>query len=183
MSITKTARFLCYLALLFGRFPAEAQNYFTDADVDAAKRFLHDSFSPTNVNTCMVIGLVDERGSKVFTAGKLDNGTGQGANSNTVFQIASITKTFTALLLVDMVERGEMKLDDPVAEYLPESVKVPARNGKQYSLLVTDSGSNDVAVIFINPDKPAWSLFTMIPVGNGPRQMAIKAFTATQKRK
>jgi len=58
----------------------------------------------------------------------------------------------------------------------------PARNGKQYFLLVADSKSNDVAVIFINPDKPAWSLFTMIPVGIEPRQIAIKAFTATQKR-
>jgi YVTN family beta-propeller protein len=58
----------------------------------------------------------------------------------------------------------------------------PARNGKQYFLLVADSKSNDVAVVFINPDKPLWSLFTMIPVGIEPRQMAIKAFTATQKR-
>jgi YVTN family beta-propeller protein len=58
----------------------------------------------------------------------------------------------------------------------------PARNGKQYSLLVADTRSNDVAVIFINPEKPSWSLFTMIPVGIEPRQMAIKAFTAPQKR-
>jgi YVTN family beta-propeller protein len=58
----------------------------------------------------------------------------------------------------------------------------PARNGKQYSLLVADTHSNDVAVVFIDPDKPSWSLFTMIPVGIEPRQMAIKAFTATQKR-
>ena len=58
----------------------------------------------------------------------------------------------------------------------------PPRNGKQYFLLVADSKSNDVAVVFINPDKPLWGLFTMIPVGIEPRQMAIKAFTATQKR-
>ncbi len=57
-----------------------------------------------------------------------------------------------------------------------------ARNGKQYFLLVADSHSNDVAVIFINPDKPAWSLFTMIPAGVEPRQIAIKAFTIPQKR-
>jgi len=57
-----------------------------------------------------------------------------------------------------------------------------ARNGKQYFLLVANSHSNDVAVIFINPDKPAWSLFTMIPAGVEPRQIAIKAFTVNQKR-
>src|SRR5438445_453549 len=39
------------------------------------------------------------------------------------------------LQLQDLVERDEVKLDDPVAKYLPESVKVPARDGKQITLL------------------------------------------------
>jgi hypothetical protein len=47
--------------------------------------------------------------------------------------------------------------------------------------MVADSHSNDVAVIFINPDKPEWNLFTMIPTGVEPRQIVIKAFN-TQKR-
>jgi YVTN family beta-propeller protein len=65
----------------------------------------------------------------------------------------------------------------------PDAIALqPAINGKQYFLLVADSKSNDVAVIFANPDKPAWSLFTMIPVGIEPRQIAVKAFTAVQKR-
>jgi YVTN family beta-propeller protein len=65
----------------------------------------------------------------------------------------------------------------------PDAIALqPAINGKQYFLLVADSKSNDVAVIFANPDKPAWSLFTMIPVGIEPRQIAVKAFTSTQKR-
>src|SRR5207247_5960846 len=53
----------------------------------------------------------------------------------TGFEISSVTKTITTLLLQDMVERGEVKLDDPVAKYLPESVKVPARERKQITLL------------------------------------------------
>src|SRR5882762_80725 len=99
MGIIRTARLVCCAALLFAaRFPAAAQSYFTDADADGIKAFLHATFSGTNTNICLVIGLVDERGSKVFAAGKLYNGTGQGANGETVFEIASITKTFTALL-------------------------------------------------------------------------------------
>src|SRR5690349_623488 len=136
MSITTTARFVCFAALLLAaRFPAAAQHYFTDADADGIRAFLHAAFSGTNTTTSMVIGLVDERGTKVFAAGKLDNGTGQEANGDTVFEIASITKTFTALLLMDMVEHGELKLDDPVAKYLPDSVKVPARSSKEITLL------------------------------------------------
>ena len=60
-------------------------------------------------------------------------GASPEVNGNTLFEIGSITKTFTGLLLQDMLERGEMKLDDPVAEYLPKSVRVPTRNGKAKS--------------------------------------------------
>lgn len=71
----------------------------------------------------------------IFSCGKLDNGTDQDVNGDTLFEIGSITKTFTGLLLQEMVERGQAKLDDPVAKYLPESVKMPTCNGKQITLL------------------------------------------------
>jgi CubicO group peptidase (beta-lactamase class C family) len=56
-------------------------------------------------------------------------------NGDTVFEIGSITKVFTSLLLADMVVHGEVKLDTPVAQLLPASVKVPQHNGKQITLL------------------------------------------------
>ena len=37
--------------------------------------------------------------------------------ADTLFEIGSITKTFTALLLADMVVIGELKLDDPVEKW------------------------------------------------------------------
>ena len=83
----------------------------------------------------MVIGIVDAHGTRVVSCGKMDNGTDQEVNGDTLFDIASITKPFTGLLLQDMIERGEMKLDDPVAKYLPPSVRMPARNGKEITLL------------------------------------------------
>src|SRR5437867_1482737 len=134
MNITIAVRFLCVAALLLTiRFPAAAQNHFTDVDADGIKAFLGDTFRQTNA--CMVIGLVDQRGNRIFSAGKLDNGTTAEVNGDTIFEIGSITKTFTALLLLDMVGRGEMKLDDPVAKYLPESITVPTHNGKEMTLL------------------------------------------------
>jgi len=80
------------------------------------------------------------------------------------------------------IQNGKFLKSIPVGSKPDALALQPARNGKQYFLLVADSKSNDVAVVFINPDKPVWGLFTMIPVGVEPRQMAIKAFTATQKR-
>lgn len=84
---------------------------------------------------CIVVGLVQNGRSQVFAAGKLDDGTDRKADGNTVFRIGSVTKTFTALLLEDMVERGLMKLEDPVANYLPKHVKVPSHGGRKITLL------------------------------------------------
>jgi serine-type D-Ala-D-Ala carboxypeptidase/endopeptidase len=83
----------------------------------------------------IVVGMVDEQGSQVVSCGKLDNGTDQLVDGDTLFDLASITKPFTGILLQDMIERGEMKLDDAVAKYLPPSVKMPERNGKEITLL------------------------------------------------
>jgi len=46
------------------------------------------------------------------------------APENIVFEIGSISKVFTALLLAEAVEEGRAKLDDPIRKFLPESVSV-----------------------------------------------------------
>ena len=58
----------------------------------------------------------------------------QPFDGNTVFEIGSITKTFTAGILADMVRKGEVALDDPVVKYLPEGTVVPSRDGKEITL-------------------------------------------------
>lgn len=42
-----------------------------------------------------------------------------GADTDSVFQIGSVTKAFTGLLLADSAARGEVKLSDPGTDYLP----------------------------------------------------------------
>ena len=37
-----------------------------------------------------------------------------------MFQIGSITKVFTGILLAQVVINGEVKLDDPISMYLPQ---------------------------------------------------------------
>ena len=74
VNISTTIRFVCFaLLLLATQFLAMAQNGFTDAEAEAIQAFLRENFG--NNNAGMVIGLVDERGSRVLAAGKLDNGT------------------------------------------------------------------------------------------------------------
>ena len=77
----------------------------------------------------------DAAGSRLFTYGSADNADNRPLDGDTVFEIGSITKVLTALILVDMVERGEVAMNDPVANYLPSSVKVPEYKGKPITLL------------------------------------------------
>jgi CubicO group peptidase (beta-lactamase class C family) len=77
----------------------------------------------------------DAAGSRLFTYGSADTADNRPLDGDTVFEIGSITKVLTALILVDMVERGEVAITDPVANYLPASVKVPEYNGKPITLL------------------------------------------------
>ncbi len=83
----------------------------------------------------IVVGLVSGQESSIVACGNMDTTTGREVNGDTVFEIDSVTKTFTALLLQDMVERGEMKLDDPASRYLPKAVALPIRHGKEITLL------------------------------------------------
>lgn len=106
---------------------------FAETQADDINKLLRND--PTSSRAAIVVGLVDEHGPQILSAGKLDNGTDREPDGDTLFEIGSITKTFTVLLLEDMVQRGEMKLDDPVEKYLPDSVKVPRRNGKKITLL------------------------------------------------
>ncbi len=83
----------------------------------------------------IVVGVIDQKGRQVLAGGKVSlEGTAQ-PDGDTVYEIGSVTKVFTSLLLADMVEKGEVKPDDPVAKFLPANVKAPSRNGRQITLL------------------------------------------------
>lgn len=52
--------------------------------------------------------------------GKADNEKGINADVSTVYRIGSISKTFTAYLMMLLVQDGTIRLDESVAKYLPE---------------------------------------------------------------
>ena len=82
----------------------------------------------------IVVGLVDPTGRRTISYGKFGASDIRVVDADTVFEIGSVTKVFTSLLLADMVERREVSLADPVAKYLPAGVKMPERNGRQITL-------------------------------------------------
>jgi CubicO group peptidase (beta-lactamase class C family) len=102
---------------------------------DEVKNILQDRIDRAKRGVGIVVGLVDEKGARVITYGKASQDGKQALDGNSVFEIGSVTKVFTATLLADMVERGEVSLNDPISKYLPSTVKTPTRDGKEITLL------------------------------------------------
>lgn len=86
---------------------------------------------------CMgiVVGVVDGDKSAVLGYGRKSFGSINPPDADTVFEIGSITKTFTALCLGIMDGRGEVKLDDPLSRYLPPTTRVPEYKGRKITLV------------------------------------------------
>src|SRR5437016_13075763 len=83
----------------------------------------------------IVVGTISSEGRKIISAGERSLDDPHPLDGDTVFEIGSVTKVFTALLLAEMAEKNEVGLNDPVAKYLPAGFKVPEGNGKTISLL------------------------------------------------
>lgn len=83
----------------------------------------------------IVAGVIDPNGRRVVAHGNLAMADPRPLDKDTIFEIGSVTKVFTSLVLADMVIRKEVALDDPAAKYLPETVRMPERNGKSITLL------------------------------------------------
>jgi CubicO group peptidase (beta-lactamase class C family) len=82
----------------------------------------------------LVVGMVDGGTPRVIAAGR--RAAGQATvDADSVFEIGSVSKVFTTTLLAEMGVRGEVALDDPIRKYLPDSVTVPSRNGREITLL------------------------------------------------
>src|SRR6185312_474124 len=124
---------LAYLAVSAAQAaPAATAGAPSDAEI---RRILVERVDVEKQDVGIVVGIIDPHGRRVVSYGSLDKGDKRPLNGDTLFEIGSITKVFTALLAADMAQRGELELDDPVQKYLPAAVKMPQRNGKQITLI------------------------------------------------
>lgn len=101
----------------------------------------------------MVVGIITPQGRRVVSYGRMGRDDPRPPDGGTVFEIGSVTKVFTALLLADMTRRGEVSLADPVAKHLPAGVTLPGRNGRPITLL--DLATHTSGLPFLPPDLPA----------------------------
>jgi len=89
-----------------------------DKQVDTAAR---EYIQKTNT-IGLSIGVIKNGALSIYNYGETAKGNSKLPTGNTIFEIGSITKTFTAALLAWYVNEGKVKLTDPISKYLPDSV-------------------------------------------------------------
>jgi CubicO group peptidase (beta-lactamase class C family) len=94
-----------------------------------------------------------------FASGVLSHATGVEANADSVFQVGSITKTWTATLVMQLADEGLLDLDAAVVTYLPDFDLADSDAAKAMTVrqllchkagfegdIFTDTGNNDDCV-------------------------------------
>ena len=143
------AGFALARAAAFGQMPPDAE----------IRKILVDRLGSENLGVGIVVGVMDANGRRVVSHGSLAKNDDRRLDANTVFEIGSITKVFTSLLLMDMTRRGQVALTDPVAKFLPAGVTVPERNKRKITLADLSTQSSGLPGLIPNvtskdPDNP-----------------------------
>ncbi len=101
-----------------------------DKAVDSIAR---EYFRNPTVNS-LVIGIVKNGKKHTYFYGETEKGNGQLPSFNTLYEIGSITKTFTTTLLAQAVLEGKLALDDDIRKFLPGNFDNLTYNNKGITL-------------------------------------------------
>jgi D-alanyl-D-alanine-carboxypeptidase/D-alanyl-D-alanine-endopeptidase len=82
----------------------------------------------------MAAAIVSHRGHRVTCYGRERLRSDREVSQETLFEIGSITKIHTALLLADLARGGVLAIDDPAAKHLPADFILPERDGRAITL-------------------------------------------------
>lgn len=119
------------LALVFPLFAASGQQ----KDESVGNRFTaiaQQRVADSETPACIAVGLVEERTHVAFVC---SSGAGPAApDRNSLFEIGSIGKGLTGLLLADMVLKGELSLDDPASKYSRPGATLPSQDNRVITL-------------------------------------------------
>lgn len=105
---------LIFLLVLFSHVRATGQNRLARIDSLVSKRIADYELSG-NI-------LLAEKGNVLYerSIGLANTRTGRPNNQNSSFQLASVSKLFTSVAILQLKDKHRLKLDDPVRKYIPE---------------------------------------------------------------
>lgn len=116
LSLLISIGFLLINQICFGQPNAKEQ-----AAIDEFGKQLSTDLTKDNLHGSISVAIV--KGEHIIWSGAFGYARMKenvAADTSTIYRIGSITKTFTATLLMQLVQEGKLKLDDPVENYLPE---------------------------------------------------------------
>jgi serine-type D-Ala-D-Ala carboxypeptidase/endopeptidase len=121
------------------------------ASADAIRALLADRVDSGRDSVGYVALIRDADGARLVAYGTAGESKSRPLDGDTVFEIGSVTKVFTALLLADRVARGKVELTDPVAKYLPPEGRPKAFDNKPISLLDLATHTSGLPFLPRNP--------------------------------
>lgn len=92
------------------------------------------TISNSSIPASIVVGVITPNGTQVSGYGNVSKEYPTPVDGNSMFDIGSVTKTFVATALADLVSQGVVKLSDPLEMYLPSNVTIPSYNGYKITL-------------------------------------------------
>jgi len=121
------------------------QDTFLQLTCLAATALLAGSAMATSLDDTLAARLADDRSGVCLVAVALgqshqtasycaDKNNPRDLDARSRFEIGSLTKPLQGLLVARLVERGELLLDEPVADLLPDSAEVPGHEGEPIRL-------------------------------------------------
>jgi D-alanyl-D-alanine-carboxypeptidase/D-alanyl-D-alanine-endopeptidase len=126
-----TASIVMFFSMFSANGAAQAATLATPGEIHATL----DAYVAAHPHAVLVTGIIDGGSSSVYTARGKDAAVA-AVDDRVRFQIGSVTKTFTATLLAQMVQSHEVALDDPIQKYLPAGVQAPSYRGTPITLRV-----------------------------------------------
>ena len=132
--------------------PVKAEDFPAVMNRDMAPMARRLDLAAADGTAGIVIGISEHGKRRLMTCG--------AAKSDSLFEIGSITKTFTGLLLAQMAVEGKLDLRDPVRDLLPPGAAAAPRG---FEITLLDLATHHSGLPFL-PD-------------NGDRQDAIEMFT------
>lgn len=109
-------------------------------DFDQLEDFIFEKMSETHLPGLSVAIIND--GETIYSRGfgLRDLKYGLAATAHTLYGIGSVTKSFTALSIMQLSEKGRLSLNDPVAKYVPLDLKSKEEPVRIWHLLSHSSG-------------------------------------------
>jgi len=112
--------------------PAQPSDLPSDTDI---QRMVDDRVVTFHDSVGLIVGVVEPAGRRLFVRGPAQVGNDDPVDGDTIFEIGSVSKVFTALALADAAHRGELSLNDPATKYLPAGATMRQHGPRPISLL------------------------------------------------